>query len=105
MLQWESSLLILILVSDLIKNDGYFLVKRYMQFGRKRGWGKRMWCICLVLTLANLHMARVSPLVVFTIKESYKLFICLLFTATTKYVTVATRITGLTNSQRRIVSI
>ena len=97
MLQWESSLLILILVSDLIKNDGYFLVKRYMQFGRKRGWGKRMWCICLVLTLANLHMARVSPLVVFTIKESYKLFICLLFTAEvkkTKYVTVATRITG-----------
>ena len=64
-----------------------------------------LWCICLVLTLANLHMAHGSPLVVLTIKESYKLFICLLFTATTKYVTVATRITGLTNSQRRIVSI
>ena len=62
------------------------------------------WCICLVLTLANLHMAHVSPLVVFIIKESYKLS-CLLFTATTKYVTVATRITDLTNSQRRIVSI
>ena len=64
-----------------------------------------VWCICLVLTLANLHTARVSRLVVFTIKESYKLSICLLFTATTKYVTVATRITGLTNSQRRIVRI
>ena len=33
-------------------------------------------------------MAHVSPLVVFIIKESYKLSICLLFTATTKYVTV-----------------
>ena len=39
--------------------------------------------------LAILHMAHVSPLVVFTIKESYKLFICLLFTATTKYVTAS----------------
>ena len=68
-------------------------------------YGTSLWCICLVLTLANLHMAHVSPIVVFIIKESYKLFICLLFTATTKYVTVATRITDLTNSQRRIVSI
>ena len=33
-------------------------------------------------------MAHGSPLVVFIIKESYKLSICLLFTATTKYVTV-----------------
>ena len=33
-------------------------------------------------------MAHVSPLVVFIIKESYKLSICLLLTATTKYVTV-----------------
>ena len=63
---------------------------------RLRGGG--VWCICLVLTLANLHMAYVSPLVVYIIKESYKLFICLLFTATMKYVTVATRITGSTNS-------